>query len=382
MSIYPSPGILGIACTCILAVGGGGCKGPVCEKTISGQTIHFISSFQTLNNILPPQQGEQTSARVKVNCTSGGEDAAFFSGFWTLKLTLGTRSVLKLSAVGKKNKKSMISQPVNMPNGRTILESLSGFSKSQICFKIKKNNYNKAKSPPVLENNSLWKVFASRSIKNGELQRAHRACRKAFSPAAGAGTDQPTHKLGSTLTIWANCIHKNLISGQHSLKQPYSETKPSKGRNQQSAQGVKPRNNKNLTGFTNRVSFISWHVPFKREEDNAATWTCCFLFFESCTTICQTGVTNVNHSIHTPTSGPANPIPGLSHSTSAILCSPQNHCTDVRNSARGKGYKRGTWSSVQQKTTYDHLSLQALGVLFKHLWPRIPRIRHTFPSIF
>lgn len=138
MSIYPSPGILGIACTCILAVGGGGCKGPVCEKTISGQTIHFISSFQTLNNILPPQQGEQTSARVKVNCTSGGEDAAFFSGFWTLKLTLGTRSVLKLSAVGKKNKKSMISQPVNMPNGRTILESLSGFSKSQICFKIKK----------------------------------------------------------------------------------------------------------------------------------------------------------------------------------------------------------------------------------------------------
>ena len=144
---------------------------------------------------------------------------------------------------------------------------------------------------------------------------------------------------------------------------------------------VKPKNNKNLTGFTNRVSFISWHVSSKREEDNVSYLDVLLSFLlENCTAICQMGVTSVNHSIHTPTSGPANPIPGPPHSTSAILCLPQNHSTDVRNSARGKGDNRGTWS-MQQKTTYDHLSLQALGVLFKHLWPRIPRIRHISLSI-
>lgn len=53
----------------------------------SGQTIHLISSFRTLDHDIP---------RISVgwaNCNPRGKDTDFCSGFWTLKLTLESCSV-------------------------------------------------------------------------------------------------------------------------------------------------------------------------------------------------------------------------------------------------------------------------------------------------
>lgn len=64
MKPFSSPEIHRIGCLCVSETGRGIC---VCVKAISGQTIHFVNSFQILYNILPhPSRVRESLSKSKL----------------------------------------------------------------------------------------------------------------------------------------------------------------------------------------------------------------------------------------------------------------------------------------------------------------------------
>lgn len=183
-------------------------------------------------------------------------------------------------------------------------------------------------------------------------------CRRHSGLLLGAGTDQPTHKLGSTLTIWRTCTEKNLISGQRKPKTALPETNSSKkGRNQNQVHRCQTQEQQKCNSrFTNRVSFTVRYVPFKSERHAAYSRCPAFFSFRAAPLFWAKWCHQLTSQSTRAVAGSCWSNPALTDSTSATLCfaSKPLHRREKKLS-QGKGEVRGgTWSSATE-TTYDHL---------------------------